>query len=295
VKVLLTGRNGQVGYELERALAPLAEIHAFGRERFDLTDSSAVVARTREIRPDVIVNAAAYTNVDEAERDRGRAMQVNATAPGLLAAEARAIGALLVHYSTDYVFDGSKTTPYTEYDPPNPQSVYGESKLAGERAIQSAGGKCLILRTGWVYGARGRNFFLTILRLARERDELRIVDDQFGAPTSARALAAATAEILRVHGAGASGLYHLAAGGRTSWFRFAEAIIDLAQPRLLRTPRLVPISSAEYAALAKRPANSVLDCAKAGARLGIRIEEWRTCLEDVWRQFQGALPGSGAP
>jgi len=291
VKVLLTGRNGQVGYELERALAPLAEVHAFGREQLDLTDSNAVVARTREIRPEVIVNAAAYTNVDEAERDRGRAMQVNVTAPGLLAAEAREIGALLVHYSTDYVFDGSKTTPYTEDDPPNPQSVYGESKLAGEKAIQSAGGKYLILRTGWVYGARGRNFLLTILRLARERDELRVVNDQVGAPTPAHAVAAATADVLRAHGAAASGLFHVAAGGQTTWFGFAEAILDLARTRLPHLPRVVPISAVEYAAPAARPANSVLDCAKAATMLGVRIAHWRACLDEVWRQLPPQFPG----
>lgn len=288
MKILLTGRNGQVGFELERALAPLGEVFAFDHRQLDLADPIAIVSRVRDVKPDVIVNAGAYTAVDQAERDVEQAMLVNAAGPGFLAAEAKALGALLVHYSTDYVYDGTKAGPYTEKDATNPLSVYGKSKLAGEKAIEAAGGRHLILRTSWVYGPRGRNFLLTMLRLAREREELRVVNDQRGAPTSAIALAAATAEILRRHGADASGLFHLAAAGETTWFGFTEAIVARARPTLARVPRLMPITTAEYPTPAKRPANSVLDCTKASRTLGVELADWQAGLDDVWQRLPQA-------
>jgi len=284
MKILLTGRTGQVGRELERALAPLGEVYVFDAKQLDLTDPIAIVSRIREVKPEVIVNAAAYTAVDQAEKDVEQAMLVNAAGPGFLAAEAEAVGALLVHYSTHYVFDGTKETPYTEDDPTNPLSVYGKSKLAGEKAIQAVGGRHLILRTSWVYGPHGQNFFLTMLGLAREQDELRVVDDQRGAPTSSIAIADATADILRRHGANAHGLFHLAASGETTWFGFTEAILELARPTLSRVPRLVPIASAEHPTPAKRPANSALDCTKASRSLGVALPAWRAQLDEVWRR-----------
>jgi dTDP-4-dehydrorhamnose reductase len=285
MKILLTGRNGQVGYELERALTPLGEIYAFDHQQLDLSDPIPIVSRVREVKPDIIVNAAAYTDVDQAEKEVEQATLVNAAGPGFLAAEAKEAGALLVHYSTDYVFDGTKTTPYTEDDTTNPLSVYGRSKLAGEKAIQAAGGRHLILRTSWVYGPRGKNFLLTVLRLAQEREELRVVNDQRGAPTSAVALAAATTDILRRHGLDAHGLFHLTAAGDTSWFEFTEAIVECARSRLPRTPRVAPITSAEYPTRAARPRNSVLDCTNARRAFGIELTHWRAGLDEVWRRM----------
>jgi len=285
LKILLTGRNGQVGWELERALAPLGEVFSFDHRQLDIANPVAIVSRVRDVKPDVIVNPAAYTAVDKAESDHEQAFLVNAAGPGFLAAEAKASGALLVHYSTDYVYNGTKTRPYVETDPTNPLSVYGRSKLEGDKAIQAAGCRYLILRTSWVYGPRGKNFLLTMLRLAREGDELRIVNDQRGAPTSAIALADATADILRRHGTDASGLFHLTAAGETTWFGFAEAIMARARPRLGRVPRLVPITTAEYPTRAKRPANSMLDCGKASRTLGVALADWRSSLDEVWRRM----------
>jgi dTDP-4-dehydrorhamnose reductase len=285
MKILLTGRNGQVGYELERTLAPLGDVCAFDHKQLDLADPIAIISRVREVKPDVIVNAAAYTAVDQAEKDVEQAMLVNAAGPGFLAAEAKAVGALLVHYSTDYVFDGTKTTPYTEDDATNPLSVYGKSKLAGEKAIQAAGGRHLILRTSWVYGPRGKNFFLTMLRLAREREELRVVNDQHGAPTSSIALAGATVEILQRHGTDAHGLFHLTASGETTWFGFTEAIIHLARATLPHAPRVVPIATAEYPTPAVRPRYSVLDCTKASRSLDAKLTGWQAGLDDVWKRL----------
>ncbi len=283
MRILLTGRIGQVGWELERTLAPLGEVIATDRETLDLSDADAIRRVVREVKPEVIVNAAAYTAVDRAESEPEAAMRVNGVAPGVLAEEAKRLDALLVHYSTDYVFDGTKATPYTEDDIPNPRSVYGESKLAGENAVRAAGGRHLIVRTGWVYGPRGNNFLLTILRLAREREELRIVSDQRAAPTSAVALARATLDVLRRHGVGATGLFHLTAGGETSWFGFAEAIVTRAG--LPRASRVVPIPSTEYPVPARRPAYSVLDCAKASRALGVRLADWQVGLDEVWRRL----------
>jgi len=231
MKILVTGSKGQVGSELCRSLPTLGEVVALDRTGMDLSRSDEVRHVLRELRPDVVVNAAAYAAVDQAETEPQLARLVNALAPAAMAEELRRTGSWLVHYSTDYVFDGKKPTPYTEDDEPFPLNVYGASKLEGERAIQAIGGRHLILRTGWVYGLRGNNFLLTMLRLFEERDELKIVDDQLGAPTWSRWLAQSTAEVIRQccgtvdrSESDRSGIYHMTAGGRTSWFGFASAI-----------------------------------------------------------------------
>lgn len=275
--VLLLGRDGQVGWELRRALAPFGRIIALGRMDLDLSDPGAIRRVVDESRPNVIVNAAAYTAVDRAETDQDLAMAINGDAPGVLAEEARRLGATLVHYSTDYVFDGSKGSPYTEEDPTNPLSVYGRSKLAGERAIQEVDGPHLIFRTSWVYGARGRNFLLTMLRLAAERTELRVVVDQRGAPTWSRDIARATAAALARDGA--RGLFHLTAGGETTWHGFAEAII--AGRDDLAARRVVPISTADFPTPAVRPAYSVLSNQKLHREMDIALPHWRDSLDQV--------------
>lgn len=256
-RILLTGTNGQVGYELARSLHGLGEVVALDRGALDLADLAQVRDVIRSVKPDLIVNPAAYTAVDKAESEPELAMRVNGEAPGVMAEEARALGAALIHYSTDYVFDGTKDGAYTEQDAPCPVSVYGRSKLAGEQAIQAAGIRHLILRTSWVYGMRGKNFLLTVLRLAQERDELRIVADQFGAPTWSRTIAEATARTVAGGDLNAeSGIYHLTAKGRTSWHGFTEAI--LANAQLAKKPVVTPIATADYPLPARRPANSVL-------------------------------------
>lgn len=273
MRFLLTGRNGQVGWELERALASLGEVIACDRQALDLAKPEQIVARVRETRPDVIVNAAAYTAVDLAEQEPGQAMAINGTAPGILAEEARRLGSLLVHYSTDYVFNGKKDSPYTEEDLPDPISVYGKTKLTGERAIRESGCRHLILRTAWVYSDRGKNFLLTILRLAKEKPELRVVDDQHGAPTWARDIAAASVKILQ-HQTQPDGIFHLTAAGDTTWCRFAKAIISASG---LQTP-VVPIASSEYPVAAARPANSLLSNAKLRDTFGFSLGEWSAGL-----------------
>lgn len=267
MKILLTGSTGQVGYELARSLQGLGEIVAPGRAQMDLSNLDQLRDVIRAVKPGLIVNPAAYTAVDQAEREPELAMLINARAPELMAEEARKLGAAMVHYSTDYVFDGEKTSPYTEDDPTGPINVYGRSKLAGEQAIQAAGIDHLILRTSWVYGMRGKNFLLTVLRLAQERPELRIVGDQHGAPTWCRTIADTTAHILARaladsdphswwsrHG----GVYHLSAGGSTSWAGFTQQILQNAQ--LPAMPRVTAITTAEYPLLAKRPSSSILSC-----------------------------------
>ena len=276
MKILLFGKNGQVGWELQRTLAPLlGEVLAFDHAGLDLADPDRLREVIRQTRPDIIVNAAAYTAVDRAESEVDLAMAINATAPGIMAEEARRLGALLVHYSTDYVFDGTKDGAYTEDDAPNPINVYGRSKLAGEQAIQAAGCRYLILRTSWVYGLRGHNFLLTIRRLAAVRDELRVVDDQIGAPTWSRLIAEATALLL----AGAHspiGLFHLASQGEASWFRFARSVLSLTEHR---HPRLTPCTTAEYPLTALRPLNSRLDCRLLAQATGIALPDWARALE----------------
>lgn len=288
--ILLLGKTGQVGWELQRALAPLAPVVAVGRAEVDLSDAAALDRCVAETRPCLIVNAAAYTAVDRAEADVATAMAVNGAAPGVLAEAARGLGIGLVHYSTDYVFDGgggAAGASYREDDTPAPISTYGRTKLAGEAAVRAAGCDHLIVRLSWVYSTRGQNFLLTMQRLASERDELRVVDDQIGAPTWARAIAGATALVVaRQWPVGAvapalapvSGTYHLAAGGRTSWHGFATAIVAHGEHR----PRIVPIPTDAFPTPAARPAFSVLDCAKASRVLGIALPPWeaqlRLCL-----------------
>jgi dTDP-4-dehydrorhamnose reductase len=295
MRLLVTGANGQVGWELDRSLAALGNVIALDRWQCDLSRPERLPKLIRSLKPDVIVNAAAYTAVDDAEREERLATTVNGTAVDVMAQEARRTGALLVHYSTDYVFDGLKDAPYEEEDPPHPVNAYGRSKLAGEIAIQKAGGSYLILRTSWVYSARGRNFLRTILRLLREREELRIVADQVGAPTSAAQIAGATAAILgaavreRADGRFASGLFHLTASGATSWHGFAEAILKGAtQAALLapgRAPGLVPIASEDYPLPAARPKNSRLACDRLTRRFGIALPNWKEglspCIEEM--------------
>jgi dTDP-4-dehydrorhamnose reductase len=297
VKILLTGGNGQLGWELARALAPLGELTAYDRTMLDLAKPDQVAAAVRSVKPDIIVNAAAYTAVDKAESEPDAAFAVNAAAPGLLAEEAKRAGALLIHYSTDYVFDGTKEMPYVEEDLPNPLNVYGRSKLAGEQAIGDVGGRYLILRTSWVYAARGKNFLLTIRRLLREKDELRVVSDQIGAPTSAGALANATAELLRQRTptalGNARGIYHVTAAGHTSWHGFAVEIARLeGAPREIR---LVPILSNEYPLPARRPKNSRLSNEKLFRHFGLKLPSWQACLKACYTELrEGKRLGAGA-
>lgn len=293
-RILLLGSTGQLGWELARTLMPLGRVIAPDRGHCDLANVDTLAAQVDACKPDVIVNAAAYTAVDKAEQAPAVAMAINAHAPELLAVAARRHGALLVHYSTDYVFDGGKPGPYTETDAPNPLGVYGRSKLAGEEAVRAAGADHLIFRTSWVYAARGKNFLRTILRLAGEREALRIVADQFGAPTWARLIAQVTALALqqdlarRGQGAFDSGTFHLTAAGETSWHGFASAIVAAARshdPALLcRT--VMPITTAQYPLPAARPANSRLDGARLRARYALDMPPWddglRLCLGEIF-------------
>lgn len=284
MNILLTGARGQLGWELRRTLASLGEVTALDSRALDLTDADAIRRVVRERAPRVIVNPAAYTAVDRAESEADLAHAVNATAPGVLAEEAERLGATLIHYSTDYVFDGSGDRPWREDDASAPLNVYGASKLAGERAIQASGCRHLIFRTSWVYGARGANFLLTMRRLMRERPELKIVADQTGAPTWCRDLAEASALALAqivspARGAdkpGPWGVYHMTNAGATSWHGFAEAILALDPPDT--RPRLLPIPSSEYPTPARRPHNSRLDNGKLARVFGLRLPDWRASL-----------------
>ncbi len=289
LRILLTGGSGQVGWELRRTLACLGEVRTPNREAVDLTNADSIRRAVRDWRPDIVVNPAAHTAVDKAESEAELAAAINATAPGILAEEAAKSGALFVHYSTDYVFDGSKAVAYVEDDAANPQNVYGRTKWAGEQAVRAANPKHLILRTSWVYGRRGGNFLLTMQRLMRERPELKIVADQFGAPTWARLIAEATAQMLtqcvgpaRRADFAPWGTYHLTCGGETSWYGFAQAIADLSGIR--SAPQLLPIPSSDYPTPAKRPANSRLSNAKLAATFGLTLPDWRQalalCLDD---------------
>ena len=284
-RIMLTGKNGQVGWELQRTLAPLGEVVALDRRQLDLSDSKQIRELVREIKPNLIVNAAAYTAVDKAESEPEIAMAINGVAPGILAEEAKRIGAAIIHYSTDYVFDGNKTSPYTEDDTPNPLNEYGRTKLAGEQAVKAAGAPYIILRTGWVYGTRGKNFLLTILRLAHEREEIRIVDDQTGAPTWSRMLAEATAQILSDDYnalAAKRGIYHMTASGSTTWYGFSKAILALDPNSNEQVCKYVrPISSAEYPIPARRPAYSVLSNAKLKAAFEVALPGWEQGLKSA--------------
>ena len=287
MKLLITGADGQIGWELRRSLPPLGEVIAMDRHACDLSRPQDLPRIIRETRPDIVVNAAAYTAVDKAEEEEALATMINGAAVGVIAEETRKLGALLIHYSTDYVFDGTKDTPYTEDDHPHPISAYGRSKLAGERAIEQCGAEYLILRTSWIYAARGRNFLNTILRLARERDELRIVADQVGAPTWAREIADATASIARKarhereESGFVSGIFNVTAAGETSWFGFAKAIIDYAGPPKAghKRPKIQPISSLEYPAAAARPKNSRLEEDRVAQRFGVALMDWKSALK----------------
>jgi dTDP-4-dehydrorhamnose reductase len=288
-KILVTGKNGQVGWELQRTLAPLGQIIAVDAEDMDLRDVDAIRNKVREIAPHIIVNPAAHTAVDKAESEADLAMAINGTAAGVLAEEAKKLDALLIHYSTDYVFNGSKTSPYVESDTPDPQSVYGRTKLAGEQAIQAVGGKHLILRTSWVYGVHGGNFVKTILRLAKERSELRIVADQYGAPTWARLLAESTAQIIGKYSEDKSGVYHLTSSGSTNWHQFAEEIVRLARQyddALKDKPLTIhPIATHEYPVPAKRPANSSLSTEKVRKTFGLALPSWEYELAECIYQL----------
>lgn len=295
MRVLLTGARGQVGTEVARQLDGRAELLALDRARLDLSDGGSIVKAVREARPDVIVNAAAYTAVDRAETDEEGARAINATAPGILAEEAKRCGALLLHYSTDYVFDGTKPAPYVETDPVCPINAYGRTKLEGERAIAQSGCDHLILRTEWVYGPHGSNFLLTMLRLAATRPEVRVVDDQHGAPTSSRQLGRLARALLEGEAGEVSpaslarlrtapGVYHATASGSTTWWDFARAIFEERARQTgapTAAPRVTPIPSSEYPTPARRPANSVLCCDKLDGAFGARIEDWRAGLRDV--------------
>ncbi len=294
MKILVTGCNGQVGWELARTLLPLGEVVAANRQQLDLADPDRLRAGIRRIAPDVIVNAAAYTAVDKAEQEPELAQAINAAAPEVMANELKAGSGLLVHYSTDYVFDGTLDRPYHESDAANPANSYGRSKLAGEQAISRCGADYLILRTSWVYASRGQNFMKTMLRLAAEREQLRIVADQTGAPTWARLIAETTAHVVKQalrekqDGEFASDLYHLTAGGSTSWHGFAEAIVELARElevAPVKTRQIEPIATAEYPLPAKRPSNSCLATAKLERKYALKMPHWRDalalCMEEL--------------
>ncbi len=287
--ILLLGKDGQVGWQLQRSLAPLGIVTALGRAECDLADPDAVRRAVREHAPALIVNAAAYTAVDRAESEPERAHAINAIAPGILAEEARRSAALLVHYSTDYVYDGAQSTPYREDDATNPQSVYGRSKWAGEQAVTAAGGRALIFRTSWVFGARGQNFVKTILRLAAEREALSVVDDQIGQPSPAAMISDVTGLVLASLRGNAQAtvqgtqIYHLAGAGAVSWNGFAHEIVEQAR----RTPgfelKLLPeniagIPTSGYPLPAARPANSRLDCGRIEHDFGIELPAWRPYL-----------------
>lgn len=294
-RILILGATGQLGTELKRSFDGSGTILAPARGTIDLANEVQIRSMIAEAAPDVILNAAAYTAVDQAEAEPAQAMAVNGHAPGLLAEEALRRNALLVHYSTDYVFDGRQSEPWVESDPPHPLNVYGASKLAGEAAVQKVGGKYLIFRTTWVYGPHGKNFLLTMLRLGRERDELRIVDDQIGAPTTSLALSDATREIvtgvLNGHFGDTeswSGLYHMTCGGSVSWCGFAQEIFSRAASLLDgKMPKVTPISSDQYPTPAARPRNSVLSCQRIQEKFGIRLAPWQTALLPVLKQLSG--------
>jgi dTDP-4-dehydrorhamnose reductase len=317
-KILLTGKTGQVGRELALLLGRMGELTALDRPQLDLGKPDEIRRVIRGALPDVIVNAAAYTAVDRAESDEAAARAINADAPGVLAEEAKRLGALLVHYSTDYVFDGAKRTPYEEDDLPHPLSAYGRTKLEGERAIQQIGPAYLIFRTAWVYAREGRNFLLTVLRLATEKEELRMVRDQTGAPTWSGEIAAATARVLSQICApwdggrpwsATSGIYHMTAGGETNWHSFAKLILELAagQPRdagdwfaaatrdrPLMARRVVPIATHEFPTPACRPSYSVLANRKLNDAFGVRLPDWEMQLRAVFSERASRLHMPGA-
>ena len=292
-KILVFGRVGQVGWELRHKLACIGQVVSVDYPEIDFSKPDSIRAAVRAVEPIVIINAAAYTAVDKAESAPDPAWAINATGPGIIAEEAKRLGALMVHYSTDYVYNGAKSGPWVETDATGPLNVYGHTKLAGDEAIAAVGGDYVILRTSWVYGARGANFLLTMLRLAKERSELRIVDDQTGSPTTSECIAQATAQIvaqvLAPGGglAGRSGVYHLTSSGATTWFGFARTFLS-RQPVV---PKLTPIPTSEYPVPAKRPVNSVLACQRIADTFGVRMPAWEDALDLVLETLgQGSDP-----
>jgi dTDP-4-dehydrorhamnose reductase len=288
-RVLVLGSTGQLGVELLKALSPVADVFALSRRDVDLTDADVLRTAVRRVHPRFIVNAAAYTAVDRAESEPAIAHAVNADAPRILAEESLALNAWLIHYSTDYVFDGSGNTPWKESDAPHPLSVYGRTKLEGEMAIAATGCRHLIFRTSWVYAAHGSNFLRTMLRLGGQRPRLTIVDDQIGAPTTAGELARGTRHVLNnlelAEAPPESGVYHMTCGGSTSWFGFAQAIFA-SHGDQLPTPELVPIPSAQYPTPATRPHNSRLDCDKLMRAIGLRLSPWQDALAQVVKEMR---------
>lgn len=294
MKILVTGKNGQVGHELCRSLLPLGEVMAIDQAECDLSDGAAIRQLIKELKPDVIVNPAAYTAVDKAESEQTAAYLINAEAPRILGEEACKLGALVVHFSTDYVFDGCKDGDYTETDVTNPQSVYGATKLAGEQALLNTGAKHLMLRTSWVVGAHGNNFAKTMLRLASERDALNIVADQRGAPTSAALLADVTAHLVREEMRAESstfpyGLYHLTAAGVTDWHAYACYVIERARkkglPIKVPSSSIRPIRTEDYPTPAKRPANSRLNTRKLRETFGLHLPNWQIGIDQILDQI----------
>lgn len=294
--ILVTGKNGQVGWELQRSLLPLGRVVAVDRKQMDLSDAESIRKLIQEIKPDVIVNAAAYTAVDKAEEEQELAYQVNARAPGIIAEEAKKLGSLVIHYSTDYVFNGEKTSPYTEDDETGPVNVYGRSKLDGEESIINSGADYLILRTSWVYAARGHNFMHSMLRLASEREQLNIVDDQVGSPTPARLIADITANILwqsmqrRQSGEFISAIYNLVTAGSVSWHGFASQIVEYARqlpgmPAMI-VKEILPIPSSDYPTPAQRPANSRLSVDKLSHDFCLHIPDWDQQLKLCMQEFK---------
>jgi dTDP-4-dehydrorhamnose reductase len=297
IRALVTGARGQVGAELVRALAGRAEVAAHDRASLDLADRDAIVRALRDARPDLILNAGAYTAVDRAESEAEAARAVNGVAPAIIADEAKRLGALLVHFSTDYVYDGTKPSPYVESDPPNPLGVYGRTKLEGDDAVAQSGCDHVILRTSWVYAPFGSNFMLTMLKLAATRDELRVVDDQHGAPTSGARIARAVTSLLMgadlereiaahdiARARESGGVYHATAEGATTWFEFAQAIFAeraRSPGHAFTAPRLIAIPAREYPTAARRPANSRLDCTKLRETFGVRLGPWRDGLREA--------------
>ena len=294
MKILLTGKNGQVGFELQRALAPLGELTSVGQKDCDLNDAEAIRALIRKVRPDVIVNPAAYTAVDKAESDMETANRLNALAPRIIGEEATKIGALVVHYSTDYVFDGTGDKAFTEYDTPAPLSIYGKTKHAGEVGLRESNNKHLIFRTSWVFGAHGANFAKTMLRLATERDTLNVVADQYGAPTSAALIADVTAQVIgqykKANGATFPyGTYHLVADGTTTWHDFAKYVITAAEQNgralKVRAMDIGAIRTEDYPVQAPRPKNSRLSTNKLRATFDLALPPWQQGLDHVLKQI----------
>jgi dTDP-4-dehydrorhamnose reductase len=283
VKILINGRHGQVSHELQQRLGAVGELLVLGRDQLDLAQPDQIRRQVQNIRPDLIINAAAHTAVDLAESEPQSAFSINAVAPGILAEEALALDIPLIHYSTDYVFDGTKDGPYNEDDTPNPLGVYGKSKLAGEQAVRDVQGKHLILRTSWVYSTHGRNFLLTMQRLLQEKPELRVVADQIGAPTWAGTIANSTLALIERWQTGQVanwGTYHLSAQGETSWFGFAQAIGEALREQGKPCADLLPIPSSDYPTPAARPLNSRLDCSRLQRDWGVSQPDWQTALRE---------------